>query len=983
MAGKKTTKAKTVREESAKKQGGLSLFWQKVRKPLHVVTTVLEWAIFAVLLATFFVVLSPMLPTKKYIYTYIVATGSMEPAIKTGSIALVRPVEVKTVKKGDIITFTSPNDPKQTILHRVYEVKEKNNSRFFRTKGDNNNAPDSWTVSSMAVKGSYISAIPYLGHPAALLKTQKGFVLLIIIPAIILAILQVKTIKEGIEEEVERRTKKALAKTNNGKMLKSIIILAFILNGLALWGTREYVHAIFTSTVTLNGVTFAVIDFRPPSIPTNLRFTTPALSCGGITNTASVTANWDTSTPTGSKTIDHYEYEWYGPSGESVSSGTTTTLTYISTFLAGNGIYGFRVRAVDNLGYKSDWTSVGFGDSCQVTYDPNAPPVPLLRSPANNSVVNSSGLKQTWTFVTDPEGSNPVTYYYESCNVNPLLQAGQTCPSGQIRYTATYTIANKQVISGEERIVKDANGAIEGTFWWRVRTTDTVGNRSAWSEVWKMTIDNTAPTVPGPIGWTIENPPVGTDYAAGSDFDRYATCGGAVNYSPMSNIWGPSTDANGVTYEREVYSPENTLIFSNSPTTNYANGIAPSQTTYWVRIRAKDAAGNYSAWTPKCSITYQVVAAPTNLGWWQGSDARRFTAPDTTKPLDYTCGTSSAPAVTNKNWIAHSWSAVTSPSGVKYQREVTYPDGTTIAYYLPDTETNNYTNYRGFNETPPYLDLGQEGVWKTRVRAFVGTTPAGTAPSSAFVSEWSNECYIRLDHTAPTSVITTGFTIGNTNLNNPDGDNEADGYHNHFFNIMNWNGRLDGTASDTGSGVKEVWLSIHRTRPWPFNVDKYWNGSSWVSGTEETIRVKATGTTTWSYQITDHPTGTYTIKSHAVDNAGNIENTYTLVIVNENDAPAATINLSDDKKSVSFEVLHTERYNKLSYELSYNAYDTAKGILGADIDIANSESYAKSGLDLATCSSGVCTYDAGVKDFHLKVTLTKETGEETVIEQSL
>ena len=44
-------------------------------------------------------------------------------------------------------------------------------------------------------------------------------------------------------------------------------------------------------------------------------------------------------------------------------------------------------------------------------------------------------------------------------------------------------------------------------------------------------------------------------------------------------------------------------------TTNYENGGgAVDGTTYWVRIRAKDIAGNYSAWTSKCAITYDTTS---------------------------------------------------------------------------------------------------------------------------------------------------------------------------------------------------------------------------------------------------------------------------------------------------------------------------------------------------------------------------------------
>ena len=71
--------------------------WKKINKPLRVAAKVLEWIIFAVLILIFLAVLSPVLPTKKYLSTFIVASGSMQPTIKTGSIAIVQPVKYQEV----------------------------------------------------------------------------------------------------------------------------------------------------------------------------------------------------------------------------------------------------------------------------------------------------------------------------------------------------------------------------------------------------------------------------------------------------------------------------------------------------------------------------------------------------------------------------------------------------------------------------------------------------------------------------------------------------------------------------------------------------------------------------------------------------------------------------------------------------------------------------------------------------------------------
>ena len=79
--------------------------------------------------------------------------------------------------------------------------------------------------------------------------------------------------------------------------------------------------------------------------------------------------------------------------------------------------------------------------------------------------------------------------------------------------------------------------------------------------------------------------------------------------------------------------------------------------------------------------------------------------------------------------------------------------------------------------------------------------------------------------------------------------------------------QIAGTARDyaPGSGVSKVELSIRYN-----GKNAYWNGYSWV-GTETWLL--ASGTTKWTYNscIAWNSAGSYTIKSRATDNAGNIE----------------------------------------------------------------------------------------------------------------
>lgn len=170
--------------------------------------SVVEWSVFGSMLIIFFVVMSPLLPTKDVVATYIVPTGSMEPTIKTGSIVFVQPVNTESVHPGEIIAFRSPDNPRDTILHRVVTAKDEYGMKSYTTKGDNNTGPDKWTVDPSMIYGQLQFAVPYLGHPVSFIRTKEGYLLLVGGPSLIIMGMQVLKIKEGIEEELLKRKKR-------------------------------------------------------------------------------------------------------------------------------------------------------------------------------------------------------------------------------------------------------------------------------------------------------------------------------------------------------------------------------------------------------------------------------------------------------------------------------------------------------------------------------------------------------------------------------------------------------------------------------------------------------------------------------------------------------------------------------------------------------------------------------------------------------
>lgn len=159
-----------------------------------------------------------------------VHSGSMKPAVKLGSIVVVKPS--KEYQKGDIISFTDPNDPKYSVTHRIFEIKEERTA--FITKGDANDAPDAKEVVKDNVLGKVILTIPFLGYPVAFAKTLPGLILLVIIPAILIIFSELRVIKNELLKYTQG--KKDLKK----KKLVKVLLLLFFLATLSLGATKAY-----------------------------------------------------------------------------------------------------------------------------------------------------------------------------------------------------------------------------------------------------------------------------------------------------------------------------------------------------------------------------------------------------------------------------------------------------------------------------------------------------------------------------------------------------------------------------------------------------------------------------------------------------------------------------------------------------------------------------------------------------------------------
>lgn len=153
--------------------------------------------VFIVLVALLLIV--SILPITGNYKVLTVISGSMEPAIKMGSVVVVRPVD--DYKIGDVITFGPYSKTKAPTTHRIYDIKVVEGQPIYITKGDVNNAPDAREVQKKDVLGKVLFSVPYLGFAVDFAKKPVGFVLIIAVPAALIIFDELKKIYGEIKKK--------------------------------------------------------------------------------------------------------------------------------------------------------------------------------------------------------------------------------------------------------------------------------------------------------------------------------------------------------------------------------------------------------------------------------------------------------------------------------------------------------------------------------------------------------------------------------------------------------------------------------------------------------------------------------------------------------------------------------------------------------------------------------------------------------------
>lgn|SRR3989344_5923433 len=157
-----------------------------------------------IVIASLFIV--TLFPIPGNFQVKIVQSGSMEPAIKTGGVVIVKPV--KNYSVGDVVTFGKDTKIDVPTTHRIINSRVAEGSFLFTTKGDANEDKDTKEIREQEIIGKVFFSVPFAGYVLAVAKKPLGFAVLIIVPSLIIlfdegkkVLVEIKKIKQKKENE--------------------------------------------------------------------------------------------------------------------------------------------------------------------------------------------------------------------------------------------------------------------------------------------------------------------------------------------------------------------------------------------------------------------------------------------------------------------------------------------------------------------------------------------------------------------------------------------------------------------------------------------------------------------------------------------------------------------------------------------------------------------------------------------------------------
>jgi len=120
-----------------------------------------------------------------------IESGSMEPGLREGALAVVAHIDAADVEPGMTIVFADPLAPDRLVAHRAVAALP-GEPPAWRTKGDANAQPDPVPVQAGAIQGRVLWAIPALGRVVTALRGPQAIVLLVGLPLALLVVTEIR-----------------------------------------------------------------------------------------------------------------------------------------------------------------------------------------------------------------------------------------------------------------------------------------------------------------------------------------------------------------------------------------------------------------------------------------------------------------------------------------------------------------------------------------------------------------------------------------------------------------------------------------------------------------------------------------------------------------------------------------------------------------------------------------------------------------------
>lgn len=215
----------------------------KTKKTLDIIKNVVTWVVVALAVAMMiFTIISATTLDRnnRSLFgrkMFIVNSDSMKATdFAAGDLILVKEVDPKTLKEGDIISYTSTNTENfgKLVTHKIRKLTTTaSGDPGFITYGTTTGEDDKTVVTYPYIVGKYTGKIPKMGHFFQFLKTTPGYIVCILVPFMLLILSQayesVKLFKQYKAEQnaalEEEKSKIAAEKEETQKMMAELLAM--------------------------------------------------------------------------------------------------------------------------------------------------------------------------------------------------------------------------------------------------------------------------------------------------------------------------------------------------------------------------------------------------------------------------------------------------------------------------------------------------------------------------------------------------------------------------------------------------------------------------------------------------------------------------------------------------------------------------------------------------------------------------------------